>query len=260
MPNADPLQVHRLKPDSMPRRPAESAKIPWEAEVLRLTCFQAPSAILQHSTWWSDVTGDSPENRVQQPKKGIYQDNGPFANGNLSLRIEPTRIDWIFNKPPNDDASRFSFEEARRFNEGMLRWLMWCPPLLRLAFGAVLTIPVESREEGYNRITHYLPHVKLDPESSDFMYQINRPRRVELGGTVLAINRLSKWAISMVESRQITPFAEHIVVTRLFACRLELDISTPPDFKGELPHDKLGTIFEVLVDYGREIATEGDKS
>jgi hypothetical protein len=44
----------------------------------------------------------------------------------------------------------------------------------------------------------------------------------------------------------------------LSACRLELDISTMPEWEGELPHDGLPEVFRELVDLGQEIAEKGD--
>jgi hypothetical protein len=43
-----------------------------------------------------------------------------------------------------------------------------------------------------------------------------------------------------------------------FACRLELDINTVPDFQGELPRESFGQLLGELTELGQEIAQKGD--
>ena len=134
--------------------------------------------------------------------------------------------------------------------------------LLIYAFGAVLLRPVENRQAGYQQIAAYLPHVQLDPEgASDFLYQINRPRNSNSGIPDLRINRLSKWSIAASMESTFSfgsTSAAHFPGPRHFACRLELDINTVPDFRDELAREQLPQIFQELVDLGKEIAKAGD--
>jgi hypothetical protein len=51
---------------------------------------------------------------------------------------------------------------------------------------------------------------------------------------------------------------ESIFEAEYFACRIELDINTVPDFPGELDREILQPIFGDLVDLGQEIVREGD--
>ena len=56
-----------------------------------------------------------------------------------------------------------------------------------------------ARELGYRELGRFLPAVRLDEDSSDFSYQINRPRR----STVipeLSVNRLSKWSVGKFQA------------------------------------------------------------
>ena len=43
-----------------------------------------------------------------------------------------------------------------------------------------------------------------------------------------------------------------------YACRLELDMNTAQEHKGELPKSALPGIFQELCEYGEEIADKGD--
>ena len=243
----------------------------WQVETLRLTAFPSPAAQVAEPTWWTDLVGEPPDTRISRPRMGGHQEEGPFRGGKLLLRVQPNRIDWSFTTAEDQEREVESFptigsfpESLEKFLPLMLRWfeLEPCPPAQRLAFGAILLQPVEDRPAGYRQISPYLPSIRLDPEgSSDFSYQINRPRDSISGITGLRINRLSKWSVATwravglsMEPTRIGYFQsqEH------YACRLELDINTVPDFQGELHREQLPRIFEELADLGKEIATEGD--
>jgi hypothetical protein len=233
----------------------------WHAEVLRVTGFPSPSASIKSQNWWSEVAKGLPDSRQEQPKRGVVREEGDFEDVRLILETQPTRIDWYLVKPPDAEVPTFDFTTASRFDDAIRRWLHVAPPLIRLAFGAVLIFPVISREEGYLKLSKFLPGIKLDPEgSSDFSYQINRPRKISLGENLdIKINRLSKWSVAMKEIRHFTPSLEQFVAaSREHLCRLELDISTPQDFKGNLPQLDLDQILVTLIELGREIAREGD--
>ena len=149
------------------------------------------------------------------------------------------------------------------FREAMDRWLAkeQALPMLRLAFGAVLVMPVSNREEGYRQLSDYLPF-GLDPDgSSDFSYRINRPRESAVLGSELRINRLSTWTVGVWTSAAISLAPSGLPpkpVDQRYACRLQLDINTSPVFPGELPQDRVPALFEELIELGTEIAANGD--
>lgn len=242
----------------------------WQAEILRLTAFPSPAAQLGEPTWWKDLVGEPPETKISQPRTGGQQEEGPFEGRKLVLRVEPIRIDWLFT-PIDDRAQEFesipttgSFPESLQiFLQLMLRWfeLATCPPVQRLAFGATVLLPVENQQIGYRQISAYLPF-QLDPEgSSDFSYQINRPRDSTSGISGLRINRLSKWSLVRVTMGALAlgpAFVGYSARRIHHVCRLELDINTVPDFQGELSREQLPQIFQELVNLGQEIVREGD--
>ena len=74
----------------------------------------------------------------------------------------------------------------------------------RLAFGTVAICPTSSRESGYRELSPYLPTFQLDAEgSSDFSYQINRPRQIAVDKKSCKVNRLGRWSVSAVRSVQM---------------------------------------------------------
>ena len=183
-----------------------------------------------------------------------------------------TRIDWhltsLQTSLEGDGSQVVSVgpfpESSNLFLETMFRWFDVddCPNAKRLGFGAFLVQPVESKEDGYRLIASYLPHVELDPSgSSEFLYQINRPRESRTGITGLKINRLSKWSV-LVQTRALISVGPEGVSQDIspskHAGRLELDINTRQDFDGTFARAALSEVFRELVDLGAEMASDGD--
>ncbi len=232
----------------------------WQAELLRVTAFPSAGVPVDSVNWWEHLLGQPAENRISRPREDATEEQGPFEAGRLTLGVLPFRIDWLYNNPETEVIGQFP-EALRVFRNFVLRWLETAPQLDRLAFGAVLNRPVASRIEGYHTIAPYLSRVQLDAErSSDFLYQINRPRESRLGVPRLNLNRLSKWsvAVRMLTQIGLVPVtAPQMVGTLRYACRLEMDINTVVGF-GELPSASLPMIFQELLDLGLEIAVRGD--
>lgn len=246
-------------------KPKSNVLKAWQIESLRLTAFPSPAYQFTDPSWWKELVGEAPERKIQF-KIGGQREEGLFGPGMLILNTEPSRIDWILTQNPKNEEyipllGGFS-EVLDPFFELMRRWLEKGHQIQRLAFGAILQVPADNRESGYKELSKYLRHVKLDPiNSSDFLYQINRPRDTKLDIKDLRINRLTKWSVSSWKLSHLS-FGSEVVkypsVKEEFACRLELDINTATDYPYELPPKKLNHIFQELVELGKEIAIKGD--
>lgn len=238
----------------------------WDVENFRLTAFLSPSAQILEPNWWKALTGKDPDRTTLDRRIGLQQEEGKFKDekieGTLVLTIQPTRIDWQLVPLLDIPASGFSIGSFTDSLEGFLnlmqRWIKSAPQIQRLAFGAILNKPVNSQKEGYDWVSNYLPSVKLDDDSSEFLYQINRPRKSSaISG--LSINRLSKWNVNLVGFILNTSNPERYITKPLqFFVGLELDINTTPDFPGELPSENLPQVFLELVELGKEIVIKGD--
>lgn len=246
----------------------QSDVIEWKAESLRMTAFPSPGSVLgEPPNWWETAVGEPPENRVSQPKVAVTQEQGRFSTGVLTLISQPGRIDWLLTGPDKAEVVGPFEESVETFVPLIIRWFGDAPTLQRMAFGAVLRLPVKDRTDGYQKLSSYLHHVELDPEgSTEFLYQINRPRKSRSGIETLSINRLSKWSVAFTQQATYmvqSPEAAQFQLTNLQKdsyCRLELDINTAPDIQGDLPATDLPEILNELVELGREIATNGDIS
>jgi hypothetical protein len=239
----------------------------WNVCQARFTAF--PIVPLEYSSfnWWPELTGEKPANRTELPPIGKLTEEGTFASKKLRLNIEPSRVDWFF-EPSDEDASQtLGLPTVGKWPEGIdqfsklaKKWskVNSLPKFRRLAFGAILSQRVNDLKEGYERLNEYLSAVQLDPgNSSDFFYQINRPRAKSKVLSQVSINRLSKWSVLRLESGIISD-GQMLPMTKkpVFACRLELDISTAVDYAREL--EKLEMLYDEFVDLGIEISECGD--
>jgi hypothetical protein len=237
----------------------------WQAHSLRLTVFPMEPPPTPNE-WWAAVVGQEPENRVSRPKTRTSRDDGKFESGRLFASVQPQQIDWIYAANMQTEPETLfvgPFPKALdSFSPLAKRWLAsMSPALKRMAFGAVLSLPVENATEGYRRLSPYLPNVKLDPEkSSDFLYQINRKRESRILG--LEINRLSKWHVGQFVLMQQTASSGGgsgmFSIPETVSCLVELDINTIPRDQIPLSQEALVRLFDELVGLGQEIVKEGD--
>jgi hypothetical protein len=240
----------------------------WYAQELRLTVFLSPAAQIGDQTWWQFLVGEQPQNEIFQPQTGIKRYEGLVKDNEIErgliLTIHPTRIDWQL-VPLNSSISEFpkigSFiSSTNYFLTLMLRWLEDSPPIQRLAFGANLLEHVEDPKKSYEQLSKYLPF-KLDLDSSDFSYQINRPRKSTIDENLI-INRLSIWSVLPLlkieagfgnfQSNYVYPTVQNTMIS------LNLDINTFGESTDGSGLEKLRQVFEELVELGKEIAEKGD--
>ena len=251
----------------MPRFPVAD----WQAEHARLTVFPMPEATTRSTEWWSTVTGGQPDETTTNPKKGSALIQGAIDSGRLILKLEPDRIDWLLRPSESDMEELVAAREFLTLGPAMEivdtvsaiaeKWLTGddLPAIARIAFGAVLIHPEADHQAGYRRLPDYVP-VQVDPESSDFHYQINLPpvpsaTRIE----GLSLNRLSKWSVAALKSFRFTgtTVVQAQPVPGAFALRVEWDINTAATFAGPIPHAQLVDIYRELVAAGRAIAANG---
>jgi len=237
----------------------------WQVESLRLTCFPSSATEFNSANWYQDIVGEQPENTIIRARDNFRQDEGVVNGQKIILGVQPMRIDWLMKA--NEEKGEFligSFQDGlASFLELMSRWFKISPSLRRLAFGAILALPVDDRKSGYKLISNYLPNIKLDPiGSSDFLYQINRARNSRLDISELEINRLSKWSVAKQGLARIDILPETRISvfpsSDTFSCRLELDINTLGEYKNDISSEKLDDVFHELVDLAKEISIKGD--
>jgi hypothetical protein len=211
--------------------------------------------------WWDQATDFPPDETQEDRRAGTRIQSAQFEGGILKLAVVRGTIEWGFLVPEpmfGENPGVPLGQHLEPFRQIVHRWMEDCPGLSRMAFGSILRLPVATREAGYEQISNYL-NFDLDPQSFDFNYQINRPRRSVLAGPDLKINRLTRWSVGRniriaIEGGQVrqelqTPY-----------CRVELDINTDAEHVGPLPAQLLHQLYDELIGMGREIVQEGDVS
>lgn len=243
----------------------------WQVETLRMTVFPSQPLQTEGVTWWADLAGEPPETSLRLPRTHGLQEEGPFGEGKLVLRVDPNRVDWVLAPRENPRAEVEGFlvvgslpELLESFCLVISRWFDFeaCPSAQRMAFGAILLRPVADYQAGLVQLADYLPFLaSVRGDLSDFLYQINRRRDSGVGIPDLRINRLSKWSVMTTTLGDVT-LQSHLMrlsPTRThYACRIELDMNTVPNFSGELSRDQQLIVFQELVHLAREIVGEGD--
>ena len=241
----------------------------WYAPSLRLTTFHRAGAVSIAEGQWKAVVGEEPEGSIAKPKTGERAEVGPFgaARLTLSLKSREGRIDWTLS-----DADPFEEVETptlvsrlKVFENLMRRWLNDpAPEMTRIAVGGIAALPTTSLEEGYLTLSKYLEFDFKPANSSDFLFQINRPRpSASIPG--FSVNRLTKWSVSKsflgtmtISPSDEKPFAVENEGPTQSYCQVELDINTVPEADKPLPRDKVALQFDELVELFTEIVREGD--
>lgn len=246
--------------------------IHWEAEQFRCTSFLSPLFdVSAESAFRSFAKCDAvhvSENRQQ----ALQTATGIFNGFKLDVVKLPGRVDMILRSNEESPSSPgvavlgLYSEMMELFDGGIRGWLESKPKLQRLALGVIALDEVDDRITGYKILNQLLPKVDLDEEhSSDFFYQINRPRLVTFGGDFsIKLNRLSKWSTATIVSQTLMLSAKGPNQTPLNAVaairnysRIELDLNTDPEVL-ELPTKYVDAIWKKLVDLARELLLKGD--
>jgi hypothetical protein len=241
----------------------------WQVEQLRITLF--PSQQTPKPTdWWQGVLGTEPLTEATQ-RGGIvpvYQATGPLpgSEGFVNLRHEPARADWVYGPSPFDASLPYvvigSYEKTvASFNQFANIFFRYTPPVVnRFAVGAVLLLPVTTKQEGYKFLDSLLPSVELDPDrSSDFLYRINRSRKSQVIDA--KINRLSEWSVLQIMPQTLVTGSSYNQILNeplVYLARVSIDINTVPEFADEIdPSTQLSLLGE-FMDLIAEIAAKGD--
>lgn len=247
----------------------------WRVELLRLTVFLGQE-VRPPVRWWTDITGQEPATQTVQQGLG-FQQLGPLRDNycQLSLEGRGMRVDWLMSpqplpRPPEQAPDGFpSFDTLPGglavFRELLLPWVGRMEDVQRVAFGAVLSFPVEDKVAGYRALQPLLPALQIDPiDSSDLVYQINRhaPSRALDG---LHVNRLSTWTVVQFKVMTFQIQAAGIPATigagvpDSHAVRLQLDVNTDAARSEPLPSGTIVPTTEELIAFGQQIADRGDR-
>ena len=232
-----------------------------------MTAFPLEPIDPSQTQYWKALTGEPPTVSQMRPRDQTLTEYGPFLGGQFSVEVNPIRIIWRLAFDPGDTAKNIpsigTFENSQHeFSALMQRWLGDCPPIKRLAFGAVLFCLTESQNAAFAKLNELLPSVEVDSENTrDFIYRINRRRQSQVIDEELDINRLTTWSVNQIAGVKIEVGDEtgiHATRDSRYFSRLELDINSAQERNVELERTKLSELFAELIALGNEIAVSGE--
>lgn len=240
----------------------------WQVLNARLTVFLAPDTTVP-LTLFRDIVGEDPENSTFQRTISTRIETGPFADGTLSLQVQPMRIDWLheplgtMTEGPHPTLGAFPAGAEQLLQLGY-RWVRSdrFPSSQRIAVGFVLISAVPDRETGYRELGKFVDGVPSDQNATDFQYQVNHPRPSRAGVDGLRINRLAKWSVGAFQSMRVTigsGTATQILGPSQSHLRLELDINTPGEFAGPIPPDHIEAVVHDLLEGAEEVCQLGSR-
>ena len=248
---------------------ASNESVNWQTEGLRLTAFVSVPMNPTGMNFWEQLMGDSPDEVRRRPQEQFFREEGPFFEGRLSVEARKDRIDWRLGHDPKNLAGSLPkvgpYQTlSERFRQLMLNWLDNCPVTSRLAYGAVLFVPADSIPQACQILEPLLPIIQTRWENThDFQYRINRRRRSSCGVEGLEINRMATWSVVTISGVQLDFISGRLEpsltpIRSNGMCRLELDVNTSPERQLEMDESLRLPIFNELVDFGNEIASQGD--
>jgi hypothetical protein len=217
------------------------------------------------STLWRVVVGDEPETSVFQRASSTRIESGPFAEGTLTLQVQPIRIDWAY-EPLGIEANAQprvlgTFPSAA---EPLIklghRWIESnsFPAAQRIAIGLILISATPDRASGYRELSEFIDGVPEASDATDFQYQINRPRPSAVDIEGLQLNRLSRWSVGAYKTVTLVSGGNPIQSPLVSHLRLELDINTNADFHGLLSPARAGDVIDDLFRGAKEISKQGN--
>ncbi|MGK5021057.1 hypothetical protein [Janthinobacterium sp. LB2P10] len=234
----------------------------WQVENLRFSFF---FDTISRPTWtgmWSNIAGKECDSRTDKPASLHLVEEGEWNGLKLISSLQPDRID-IFLQPKEVD---FELPNAGKFVDVVAPFVERIQASLtdaqrtsirRVGFGAVLLRPAENQEAAYSVLSTYLPSIKIDKNSRDFFYQINRPLSANSNRNI-NINRISKWSVIAAHFIAIGNSSPN-VMQALIANRLELDINNSDVtlFSPDAPF--LSDDVANFVEYAKAISAQGDQ-
>ena len=241
----------------------------WNVNSLRFTLFPDQQYSFVEDDW-KKIFDKSPDSFSHNLKTNLQHYEGEFFEGLMNLDLTPLRIDFNYLPtgpvPPSgiDDLNLGLLDDIvpdfvtsinKFFDSGN------CPRAQRIAFAANYFIPTATKVSGYILLNKYLPKVEIDPnKSSDFLYQINRPRKSKVING-LEINRLTKWRV--IEYQGISPQIKlgnqgNLSINKEYSMSLQMDINSQADYPSEIEPATQKGLFGELVGFSREISDNGD--
>lgn len=237
----------------------------WLVQLFRFTAFLT-TPLPDTSILWRQLTEQDPEVDENRAKEGLRRQVGAFGESQLEVQATAARLDVLMTPTVTPNATLDFIPDAAAalaaFNGAIGRWLGGVAlSSHRLAFGAVLFLPAEGREEAYDHFGRLVRSVRVDPaRAKEVIFRVNRPTHSKvLEGEIL--NRFTTWGSNTVKFfRGLPGFPgpSATATVEYYFLRLEVDNSTPAERTSPLESAQIRAIYEELAELAVENATRGE--
>jgi hypothetical protein len=239
----------------------------WVAAQVRVTAFGVGGAWDPPPQAWQEL--ELGEAGSFTRSKGETIEQGAALGHWLVVQTGRSRLDFYHVPDPGSEDAHFGdIGEAREAADRVINFVApWmrrsCPDIGRLALGLTARSPVPDVRTGYQILGSMLP-VRIDPDgSSDFSYQINRPRDL-ISVPGMRVNRLSQWGVIQIGQlmadltiRDGGASGEFQSGRSQHWCQAVLDINTAPSEQA-IPRDKVPDVLAEFLGLALEIVEKGD--
>jgi hypothetical protein len=224
----------------------------WKPLHLQLVVFPTTSPVDLDEDWFRDLTGKAATSITKRPVDRTYMGDFGHAGSSLSINVDLLRITITVGPKIDPEKMPMQFPTLGTVSAILPSFVKLCdkflkikyPPIAikRLGFSGRLLQLMKSHASGYKLLGTYLPTVRIDPRSHDFIFRINRKRKSRAGPSNLQLNRVSTWSVitttiqaaEALSSGQVSE--PKAIIKPQFACSLEFDINTAHEFPGEIPY------------------------
>jgi hypothetical protein len=236
------------------------------AESLRISAFATAFADYRQpplDEWWRIATGAEPEQVNRSAANQQAMAEGPWQSGRLALVATPGRVDWHLTPPPSLSSEWPSIgkwpDSISMLIEPSAKWLGDVQSITRVAFGALVVLPVSDRFAGYRLAEAALSELNLKlPEGlTDFLIQFNLAMPSPIGPAEMKFNRLARWGVALLKQvflqvavaagTPTTVATGDLGRPEFHALRAELDFSTSADWNGALPPEQAVSLLKELA-------------
>ncbi|TDV54422.1 hypothetical protein EC919_104158 [Pseudomonas graminis] len=234
----------------------------WRVEVLRFTFFYSEPQSGRGRDWWKALTGIDPETTVNKQQTGEYVESGPYLQGQLDLKVAFNRLDWTLTYPlasMPDYVPPMDLQTSLDTMYDAFKKITLDPNVIRVAFGAVLLMPVENAHKGNIIFNEYMPFVKVDLDNvEDLFLQVNFPY-VARSYDGMKINNVAKWSVMSGQFMQMAIGGFPQISTN-FLVRGEVDLSSAGERQTPLDGESVIPLLDEFVAKTYSIFQEGFKS
>ncbi|MCB1176736.1 MAG: hypothetical protein KDK36_04060, partial [Leptospiraceae bacterium] len=129
----------------------------------------------------------------------------------------------------------------------------------RIAIGTVGIQKIETFKEGLENLKFYLPYIQIDIENSkDFLFQINKPKNIDVLNRNININQITKWSVMEYKYLVVNNNLIQNLLGNQFGFRLETDINTAQDENTNKSKEFVKSIIEKEIQTSIDYFDKGD--